>query len=81
MDPLYRFVVRRRRELIVVLALATAFFAWHAREIRFDGSVESLLPADDPSSRYYAEVRATFGILCSYYYHDSFFCLRLRLIE
>ena len=61
MDPLYRFVVRRRREILVVLALATAFFAWHAREIRFDGSVESLLPADDPSSRYYAEVRATFG--------------------
>src|SRR5687767_8777080 len=61
MDPLYRFVVRRHRELLVVLALATVFFAWHARGIRFDGSVESLLPADDPSSRYYAEVRATFG--------------------
>ena len=61
MNRLYPFVVRRHRAILVAIALATAFFAWHARDIRFDGSVESLLPADDPSNRYYAEVRKLFG--------------------
>jgi uncharacterized protein len=61
MERLYDLVVNRHRAVLAALLLATVFFARHAIDIRFDGSVESLLPGDDPGIRYYAGVRETFG--------------------
>lgn len=46
--------------LALMLAL-TVFFAFHARRIRVDLSIEHLLPADDPDRVYYEDIRKTFG--------------------
>jgi predicted RND superfamily exporter protein len=40
---------------------ATILLGLAARQIRIEGSVESVLPRNDPEVQYYAEVRAQFG--------------------
>ncbi len=44
-----------------MIFLLTVVFGFFAKDIQLDGSVESLLPQDDPDSRYYDDVRALFG--------------------
>ena len=61
MEQIYRLVVYRPKSVLLVLILLTGFFAYHARHIRLDSSVESLLPEDDPENQYYQEVRKLFG--------------------
>ena len=61
MERLYRLVVSRPRVLLLVIFLLTCVFGFFAKDIRLDGSVESLLPQDDPAGRYYDDVRALFG--------------------
>src|SRR5215510_9467917 len=61
MERLSRLIVYRPWLVLVLIALLTGFFAYYARQIRIDSSVESLLPAGDPEKRYYDEVRQLFG--------------------
>ena len=61
MQRLFRLVVDRPRLVLLVILLLTCFFGYHARHIRLDGSVERLLPENDPDNQYYAEVRELFG--------------------
>lgn len=53
--------LRFPRTTLAVLLLVTAFFAWHAKDIRVDSSAENLLPLDDPERTYYYDVREEFG--------------------
>ena len=64
MERVYHFIVHRPRLVLLLIALLTGFFAFHAQHIRLDGSVERLLPGNDPDNpyyQYYAEVRELFG--------------------
>jgi predicted RND superfamily exporter protein len=49
-----------RLTLALMFAL-TAFFAFFARSVRVDSSIENLLPADDPDKLYYDGAKAVFG--------------------
>jgi len=61
MDRIYSFIVDRAKLVLLLILLLTGFFAFHARHIRLDSSVDSLLPRDDPEKQYYNEVRRIFG--------------------
>lgn len=61
MDSVYRAIVRRPALTLLVVALLTAFFGWHARNMRLDASVETLLNEGDTQKSYYDEIRALFG--------------------
>jgi len=61
MERIYRFIVHRPKAILVLILLVTAFFAFHARNIQLDSSIESLLPQDDPEKAYYEEVRRLYG--------------------
>ncbi|MCS6924906.1 MAG: MMPL family transporter [Candidatus Binatia bacterium] len=61
MEQVYHYIVNRPRRILLCVVLLTGFWAYHARHIRLDSSVESLLPQHDPEQQYYAEVRQLFG--------------------
>lgn len=61
MERWYRFIIHRPRLILFLIAVLTAFFAFHARHISIDSSVASILPQGDPDKRYYDEVRLLFG--------------------
>jgi hydrophobe/amphiphile efflux-3 (HAE3) family protein len=61
MERVYQFIVNRPKTLILVVFLVTCFFAYHARSIRIDSSIESLLPKNDIEKDYYYEIRKVFG--------------------
>jgi len=52
MDSAYRAIVRRPVVTLLVVALVTLFFGWHARDIRLDSSVETLLNEGDDEKAY-----------------------------
>ncbi|HEV8712116.1 MAG TPA: MMPL family transporter [Candidatus Binatia bacterium] len=54
-------IVHRPKTILFLLLLLTGFFAYHARHIHLDSSVDSLLAKDDPEKGYYDEVRHLFG--------------------
>jgi uncharacterized protein len=54
-------IIYRPKIILFLILLLTGFFAYHARYIRLDSSVDSLLPKDDPEKGYYDEVRHLFG--------------------
>ncbi|HXG19367.1 MAG TPA: MMPL family transporter [Methylomirabilota bacterium] len=54
-------IVSRPKLILFVIFLLTGFFADHARRIRLDSSVDSLLPKEDPEKTYYDEIRQQFG--------------------
>lgn len=58
---LIHLIVDRPTLLVVVLACITTFFAYHARHIEYDSSIESLLPEEDPEKTYYEQVIQQFG--------------------
>lgn len=58
---LLHLIVYRPTFLVVLLACITAFFAYHARHIEYDSSIESLLPEDDPEKTCYEQVIQQFG--------------------
>ncbi|MGE0679743.1 MAG: MMPL family transporter [Candidatus Binatia bacterium] len=58
---LIHFIVYRPALLLVLLSCITVFFAYHARHIEYDSSIESLLPQDDPERAYYEQVIQQFG--------------------
>ena len=57
----YRLIVHRPKIVLFLILLLTAFFLTHARNIRLDSSVDSLLPRNDPEKTYYDEIRQQFG--------------------
>src|SRR4051812_37087024 len=61
MARVYSFIFDRPKSVLFLLLLITAFLAYHARNIRLDSSVDSLLPKGDPEKQYYNEVRQLFG--------------------
>jgi len=61
MERIFCFIVDRPKSVLLFLFLLTGFFAYHARSIRLDGSVDSLLPKNDPEKQYHDEVRHLFG--------------------
>jgi len=61
MQRIFRLVVDKSWLVLAVIFVLTCFFAYHAQHIRLDGSVERLLPENDPDNQYYAEVRELFG--------------------
>jgi predicted RND superfamily exporter protein len=61
MQRIFRLVVDKPRIVVLLIFALTCFFGYHARHIRLDGSVERLLPENDPDNQYYEEVRKLFG--------------------
>jgi predicted RND superfamily exporter protein len=61
MERWYRFIIHRPRLVLFFIAVLTAFFAFHARHIRIDSSLDSLLPDNDPERQYYNDVVRLFG--------------------
>ena len=61
MEAFARWLVRHPWLCVFANLLVTAAFAFHARHIRIESSLESVLPAGDPEVTFYAKVRATFG--------------------
>lgn len=61
MESLYRAIVRWPVATLALVVAATVFFGWHAREIRLDASVETLLAEGDAEQAYYKEIRRLFG--------------------
>src|SRR5262245_44349884 len=61
MERVYHFIVHRPKSVLLFIVLLTGYFAYHARPLRLDVSVESLLSQDDPERQYYNEIRWLFG--------------------
>ncbi len=61
MKRIAHLIVHRPKILLFFLLLLTGFFAYYARHIRTDSSVESMLPQGDPEKLYYDDVRRLFG--------------------
>ncbi len=61
MDSVYRLVIHRPRLILFLIAALTVFFAFHARHIQIDSSLDSLLPDNDPERQYYNDVVRLFG--------------------
>jgi uncharacterized protein len=61
MQRIFRLVVDKPQIVVLLIFALTCFFGYHARHIRLDGSVERLLPENDPDNQYYEEVRKLFG--------------------
>jgi len=61
LERVYRAIVGWPKATLLIVAVATAFFAWQARGLRLDASVETLLNEGDAAKAYYAEIRSLFG--------------------
>jgi hydrophobe/amphiphile efflux-3 (HAE3) family protein len=61
MERWYRFIIHRPRLILLLIFLITGFFAFHARHIQIDSSLDSLLPDNDPERQYYNDVVRLFG--------------------
>ena len=61
MQRITYLIISWPKSILFFLFLLTGFFAFHARHIHLDSSVESLLPKDDPEKQYYEGIRQLFG--------------------
>ena len=61
MQRVSHLIVHKPKAILFLILLLTGFFAYHARNIRLDSSVDSLLATNDPEREYYNEVRRLFG--------------------
>ena len=59
-DPA-QLLVRYPHTVVLSYVVATVLLGFAARNVRIEGSVESILPFNDPAVQYYADVRAQFG--------------------
>jgi predicted RND superfamily exporter protein len=55
------FVLRQRYLIISILILATAFFAYHARNVKMSYEMAQVLPASDSTLQVYEEFKDKFG--------------------
>jgi len=61
MKRVYHVIVYWPKISLLLALAATGFFAYHARALRIDSSVENLLAENDPNKQFYDEVRSLFG--------------------
>ena len=61
MQRIFRLIVDKPQIVLLFIFALTCFFGYHAQHIRLDGSMDRLLPENDPDNQYYAEVRKLFG--------------------
>jgi predicted RND superfamily exporter protein len=61
MTTFARWLVRYPWLVVISHLLVTALLGICAARIRIEGSLSSVLPADDPAVAYYEQVRAIFG--------------------
>jgi hypothetical protein len=61
MNAIARWLVRHARLLLLANFVLTLVLGYQARNLRIEGSLESILPAGNPGLEYYAKVRETFG--------------------
>jgi len=54
-------LIRFPRTIVVAYTVATLLLGLAARHVRVEGSIESVLPRNDPAVEYYAAVRDAFG--------------------
>lgn len=59
-DPA-QLLVRHPHTVVLAYIVTTVLLGFAARNVRIEGSVESILPFNDPAVQYYADVRAQFG--------------------
>jgi predicted RND superfamily exporter protein len=63
--PLARYydalVLKRPGITLLLVALVSAFFAWHVPDFKLDASADSLVLENDQALRYYRAVRARYG--------------------
>src|SRR5215475_16230848 len=56
-----QLLVRFPHAVVLAYLAATVLLGWAARNVRIEGSVDSVLPRHDPAVEYYAGVRDEFG--------------------
>src|ERR1700745_1362425 len=61
MRDLAELLVRFPRTVVVAYLAATVLLGLAARNVRIEGSIESILPRHDPAVQSYAEVGPEFG--------------------
>ncbi len=62
LEKYYESLVLKRPGLVLlVVALITGFFAWHATGFKLDASADSLVLENDTALNYYRSVRARYG--------------------
>jgi predicted RND superfamily exporter protein len=61
MRNLAELLVRFPRTVVVAYVAATVLLGLAARNVRIEGSIESILPRHDPAVQFYADVRSAFG--------------------
>ena len=60
-ESLARWVLRWKYLLLVILALLTAFFAYHASQVRLSYEFAKAIPLDNPKYKDYQAFKRTFG--------------------
>lgn len=60
-ESLARWVLRWKYILLVILALLTAFFAYHASQVRLSYEFAKAIPLDNPKYKAYQAFKRTFG--------------------
>lgn len=61
MSNALELLVRFPRSVVVTYLVVTVLLGLAARQVRIEGSIESVLPRHDPAVQYYAQIRAQFG--------------------
>lgn len=56
-----RWLTHRPAAVLIAHGLVTLVLGFFALQVRIESSIESVLPAGDPSVQYYADIRGTFG--------------------
>lgn len=59
-ERFFRRIVRHPWWVMSMVGLATLFFGWRAAHVRFDNSIEAILPAEHPAVLQDREVKETF---------------------
>jgi len=60
-ESLARWVLRWKYLLLVILALLTAFFAYHASQVKLSYEFAKAIPLDNPKYKAYQSFKRTFG--------------------
>ena len=81
-ELLARWVLRWKYLLLIILALLTAFFAYHASQVKLSYEFAKAIPLDNPKYKEYQAFRRTFGedgnlmvvgLQAENFFHQDFF--------